>query len=68
MSDPIERTIRYATSVNELPDAWAFVMTYVDKVGPDPKIEISPYWVVSPDSDETPRRFGVVVSGMQEES
>lgn len=71
MSEPIEVTTRYATSVDDLPAAWAFVMDHVDKVGPDPSIHIKPLWVVSVhdmDRDEPeggwPRRFEVVVEGM----
>lgn len=65
MTDPIERTVRYATTVDDLPGAWSFVMTWLDKVGISPKVTISPYWIVTA-ADETPRRFQVVVEGMQE--
>jgi hypothetical protein len=75
VSDPIERTTRYATSVDELGDAWAFVMDHLEKVGPDPEVSIKPFWRMKihdmdrPDYDDEakpPRRFGVVVSGMVE--
>lgn len=74
MSDtrsPVEVTTRYATTVDDLPAAWAFVMAKVDQVGPDPSVEISPVWTISVhemDHDEPaggyPRHFSVVVSGM----
>lgn len=74
MSAPVEMTTRYATTVDDLAAAWAFVMEYVDKVGDSPSIEIKPHWVISVhdmDRDEPeggyPREFGVVVSGMVEE-
>lgn len=68
--DPVEVTTRYATTVDDLPAAWAFVMAKVDTVGPDPSITISPLWVISVqdmDDDENTeyqRRFSVVVEGM----
>jgi len=66
---PIEVTTRYATSVDDLTTAWAFVMEHVDLVGPDPSVEISPHWIISmsdmgDDNINPPRRFSVVVSGM----
>lgn len=60
----IERTTRYATTADELADAWAVVMTYLERVGPNPTIKISPFW--SSDDDFSTRRFSVVVEGMQE--
>ena len=63
---PVERTLRYASSVEDLTAAWAFVMEYVDHVGPNPSIEITPFW--SSDDDFTGRRFTTVVSGMVTES
>lgn len=60
---PIEKTIRYATSVDELSDAWAFVMEHLESVGDGPSISISPIWS-GPEFDE--RRFEVTVSGMVE--
>ena len=65
MTAPVEVTTRYATSVNELGDAWAFVMSKVDLVGPDPSVKISPIWTIQAGTgDELPRRFSVVVEGM----
>lgn len=61
---PIARTVKYATTVPDLADAWAFVMAWVDSCGADPHIEIRPYWRVNQDGPEA-RRFEVVVSGMQ---
>ena len=64
MSAPVEVTTRYATSVDDLPAAWAFVMEHLDSVGPDPSIDIGPLW--SSVDDFNIRRFSVVVSGMVE--
>lgn len=60
---PVERTIRYASSVKDLSAAWAFVMEYVDRCGPSPSIEIVPSWSSEDDFETT--RFTVVVSGME---
>lgn len=71
---PIEVTTRYATTVDDLPAAWAFVMDRLDSVGPDPSIDIKPLWswsVHDMDDDDAPtppRQFEVVVSGMVKES
>ena len=67
MSAPVEVTTRFATTVEDLPSAWAFVMDRVDRVGDSPSIEIQPFWVSSDDPDDHPRHFAVVVSGMVEE-
>lgn len=66
MSDaPVEVTTRYATTVESLTDAWAFVMEHLDSVGPDPRIEISPLWTYgSDDVEDGTRRFSVAVDGM----
>lgn len=60
---PIEKTIRYSTSVDELADAWAFVMEHLDAVGQSPSISIGPVWA-GPDFDQ--QHFEVTVSGMVE--
>lgn len=68
--EPIEVTTRYATTVEDLSAAWAFVMEHLENVGPDPEVHIKPIWIISvrdmdrDDAPETPRRFEVVVSGM----
>lgn len=65
---PVEVHTRYATSTETLAEAWAFVMDRIDKVGPDPAIEINPCWFVcSADMTEPRRHFSVVVSGAIEE-
>lgn len=65
---PIEHTTRFATTVDDLPAAWAFVMDRIDRVGPSPSVTISPYWVCSNDPDQDGAQgFEVVVSGMVEE-
>ncbi|MCL2463599.1 MAG: hypothetical protein FWF28_00825 [Micrococcales bacterium] len=64
----VERTVKFATTVDDLPAAWAFVMDHMDDLGPDPQITISPVWQAndSPplDSDfAMVRRFEVAASG-----
>lgn len=67
----IERTTKLATTVDDLPAAWAFVMGCIDDVGPNPRVSVNPIWAYSMtdmDSDyEPPRRFEVCVSGMTED-
>jgi hypothetical protein len=67
---PVEVTTRYVTTVDDLPAAWAFVMSKIDAVGPDPEIAIEPVWSQPFDAplgdDSWPRHFSVVVSGMVE--
>jgi hypothetical protein len=68
MPDPIEMMTRYATTVDDISEAWAFVMDHLDLVGDDPSVEIQPTWSFSiadidREVDEVPRRFSVVVSG-----
>ena len=71
---PIEVTTRYATTVDDLTAAWAFVMDRIDAVGDSPSVTISPVWTISVSDmgdDEPeggyPRHFSVVVEGMVEE-
>lgn len=64
MTAPIERTTRYATSVDDLGEAWAFVMSHIDSLGESPSVAIKPYWRVF--ETDTLRRFEVVVEGMEE--
>lgn len=75
---PIEITTRYATTVDELADAWAFVMERLEAVGPNPRITINPVTIM-PISDmvdgldgapdrEYQRQFEVIVSGMVHEA
>lgn len=64
---PVEVTTRYATTVPNLPAAWAFVMDRIDTLGPAPSIHISPVWVISDNPDEHGHNFSVLVDGMVEE-
>ncbi len=69
---PSEVTTRYATTVDDLAAAWAYVMERIDQVGPDPSITIKPLWVISvhdmdSDNEAPPREFEVTVSGMVHE-
>ena len=65
-------TIKYAATVNNLSDAWSFVMEKVEQVGPNPEIHIKPIWSANADSplsddDSWTRHFEVAVSGMVKE-
>lgn len=42
MTAPVEVTTKYATTVDDLSAAWAFVMEHLDCVGDHPHIEIRP--------------------------
>lgn len=71
MTEPIEITTKYVTSVDDLPAAWTFVMEHLDKVGPKPSIHITPksIYAWSDMGNESARPielFEVVVSGMSE--
>jgi len=68
----VERSIRYATTVDTLGEAWAFVMDKLDDpmVGPTPTIKISPTWILrfgfgeeAEDGPVEEPRFSVVVDG-----
>jgi hypothetical protein len=68
---PIERTITFTTTVDELTDAWSFIMANLPEVGPDPEVSIKPLWAADHDSpladaDYWSRKFEVSVSGMEE--
>lgn len=66
---PVEETTRYATTVDTLPDAWQFVMAYIDRVGNRPRVTISPITIfdAAMDGGDPQELFEVVVSGMREE-
>lgn len=64
-----ERTTKYATTVDDLADAWVFVMEHLPDVGNDPTVVITPRWISTWNSTpDTPtvRTFEVAVSGMVE--
>lgn len=67
---PIEKTTRYATTVETLQDAFAFVMGQLDTIGESPCITITPVmsWAVDGDPGDPERFFSVVVSSMVEEA
>jgi hypothetical protein len=71
----VEVTTRYATSVQTLSEAWAFVMERIDSVGPNPSIQIVPLWGFSEEDENADeddytleRWFSVVVSGAENEA
>lgn len=65
MSAEVAVTTRYAMWVDEMTQAWAFVMEHLELVGPDPSVKITPHMTVHvEDQDEEPkRRFSVVIEG-----
>lgn len=77
MTEPIEVTTKYVTTVHTLQEAWAFVMDRLQLVGPDPHVIIKPIWrqpvgvaqlIEQGDEGlEWTRVFEVVVSGMTKE-
>lgn len=62
-TNPVEITTRYVTTVADISGAWAFVMERVDRVGPRPRIQISPITIFNHDGDEQ-HFFEVTVEGM----
>ena len=67
MPNDVEVATRYATTVTDLAAAWAFVMSRLDGVGPDPDITIRPIHQISfgirDYGDGWTRVFEVVVKG-----
>jgi hypothetical protein len=43
MTGQIEVTTQRVTTVDTIPEAFAFIMEWLDRVGPEPRIEISPF-------------------------
>ena len=67
MSEPVEISVKHVTTVDSLPEAWAFVMERLDLLGPRPTVEIRPVYT-SPRLDEPEQHhFSVLVSAMHEE-
>lgn len=69
---PVEITTKYATTVETLQDAFVFIMQYVDALGTDPFIKITPihsYSMSDMDMEDPPCKhfFEVMVSSMREE-
>lgn len=62
----VEKTTKYATSVDSLPEAFAFVMSKIDDLGESPSIYINPIWVYGGDEEGGKRKFEVAVDGMVE--
>jgi hypothetical protein len=60
----IEKTTKFATSVEGLDEAFAFVMNCLTQVDDVLNIEIKPFW--SSSDDFSVKRFSVAVSGMIE--
>jgi hypothetical protein len=51
----LEVTTKYATNVEDLGAAWAFVMQHIDQVGDSPSVIISPVWTISSVDLDGPR-------------
>jgi len=78
MAEPryVEVSIQYETVVDDLAEAWAFIMSRIEKVGPDPSVHIHPAKEGPPPMlqmffngqvEEAERKFHVVVEGSQKE-
>lgn len=79
MSGPdriVEVSIRYETVVDDLAEAWAFIMDKIESVGPDPSVHIHPakdgpppmlQALMGQEVQPATRRFHVVVEGTDEE-
>lgn len=72
----VEVTIQYETVVDDLTEAWAFIMSRIEKVGPDPSVHIHPakegpppmlQMLMQGEVREMARKFHVVVEGQQRE-
>lgn len=70
MSRTVEVTTEYRTVVDELTQAFAFVMEHLDQLGDEPSIEIEPCstWIMDEEDSESVFRpsthtFEVIVSG-----
>lgn len=72
----VEVTIQYETVVDDLAEAWAFIMSRIEKVGPDPSVHIHPakqgpppmlQMIMQGQVEDSPRKFHVVVEGQQRE-
>ena len=60
-----ERTVKYATRVDSLPEAWSFIMGHLEELGDAPTISIKPFWIVTdemPIGDDMSLHFDVSVS------
>lgn len=73
----VEVTLKYEAVVNEIADAWAFIMSRFENVGPSPEIHIHPVTTAPPamlqailgrDPQNQPRKFHVVVEGTVQEN
>lgn len=73
----VEVSIRYETVVDDITDAWAFIMDKIEKVGPDPSVHIHPasdgpppimVALMGAEQPVTTRRFHVAVEGTQKET
>jgi hypothetical protein len=64
----IEVETKYTKSVETLEDAWAFVFSRIDSLGPDVDIRIQPTWVTPLDgTGDWTREYVVTVKGIKEE-
>lgn len=61
----VEKFIRFNKTVEDLAQAWDFVMSYVDQVGPSPSVKIEPFWHYV-DGAPSVRKFHASVFGVVE--
>lgn len=60
-----ERTVKYATRVDSLPEAWSFIMAHLEELGDAPTISIKPFWT-NLDTEDERVGFDVGVSSVSE--
>lgn len=72
----VEVTLQFETVVDDLTEAWAFIMDRIERVGPDPSVHIHPakegpppmiQMLVNGEVREATRKFHVVVEGTARE-
>lgn len=61
----VEFVASYAKTVKDLPEAWSFIMEYVDQVGATPFIQITPFITVSREGNEE-FKFQALVQGQRD--
>lgn len=59
-----EHTEKFATTVDEMTDAFVFIMEHLDRVGNSPSVQINPSW--SSEDDFQKCYYEVSISGMTE--
>lgn len=63
----VEKTVEYRKAVETVPDAFAFIMSYLDELGDEPSIHITPAHIYNEESEDTYDGFYVVIQGVTAE-